>query len=113
MKSSGNYRLEGKVEVDELLIGGPEKNKRGRNKGQKKLVFIAVAKVKDDKIGRAYAKVIEQASAECFQPFFEQHIANDNARVVTDGWVDIGHWKMSLKSGKDLPTVKKTFLAYI
>lgn len=41
MKSSGNYPLDGKVEVDELLIGGPEKDKRGRNKGEKKLVVIS------------------------------------------------------------------------
>ncbi len=92
MKSSGNYPLEGKVEVDELLIGGPEKDKRGRSKGEKKLVVIAVEKVKGDKIGRAYAQVIEQASAECFKPFFEQHIDNDNARVVTDGWR--GYWPL-------------------
>ena len=52
MKSSGNYPLKGKVEVDELLIGCPEKDKRGRNKGEKKLFVIAVEKVKADKIGR-------------------------------------------------------------
>jgi hypothetical protein len=70
MKSSGNYPLDGKVEVDELLIGGPQKDKRGRAKGDKKLVVIAVEKVKDNKIGRAYAQVIEQVNAECFKPFF-------------------------------------------
>ena len=52
MKSSGNYPLKGKVEVDELLIGSPEKDKRGRNKGEKKLFVIAVEKVKADKIWR-------------------------------------------------------------
>ena len=39
------HPLDNKVEVDELLIGGPEKDKRGRNKGEKKLVVIAVEKV--------------------------------------------------------------------
>jgi hypothetical protein len=92
MKSSGNYPLDGKVEVDELLIGGPEKNKRGRNKGEKKLVVIAVEKVMGNKIGRAYAQVIEQASAECLKAFFEGHIDSDNARVVTDGWR--GYWPL-------------------
>ena len=70
MKSSGKYPLDSKVEVDELLIGGPQKEKRGSNKEEKKLVVIAVEKVKDNKIGRAYAEVIEQAGAECFKPFF-------------------------------------------
>jgi len=86
MKSSGSYLENGKVEVDELLIKGPEKSKRGRSKGEKKLVVIVVLKVKGNKIGRAYAEVIEQASAECFKPFFEQHIDNDNTQVTTDGW---------------------------
>ncbi len=86
MKSSGDHLLSGKVEVDELLIGGPEKNKRGRSKGNKKLVVLAVEKIQDDKIGRAYAATIEQASAECFRPFFEQHIDSDNTQVKTDEW---------------------------
>ena len=92
MKSSGKYPLEGKVEVDELLIGGPEKNKRGRNKGEKKLVVIAVEKVKGNRIGRAYAEVIEEASGDCFRPFFERNIDSDNARVFTDGWR--GYWPL-------------------
>ena len=92
MKSSGKHLLDTKVEVDELLIGGPEKNKRGRNKGEKKLVVIAVEKVKDNQIGRAYAQTIDQASAESFKPFFEKYIDNDNARVFTDGWR--GYWPL-------------------
>jgi transposase-like protein len=92
MKSSGKYPLDGKVEVDEMLIGGPEKGKRGRNKGEKKLVVIAVEKVEGNKIGRAYGEVIEEASGECFKPFFERHIDNDNAQVFTDGWR--GYWPL-------------------
>ena len=97
MKRSGYYPLDGEVEVDELLIGGPEKDKRGRNKGEKKLVVIAVEKVKGDKIGGAYAQVIEHASAECFKPFL-----NNTLITITQGWLqmdggDIGHWKVSLK----------------
>lgn len=86
MKSSGEHLLDTKVEVDEILIGGPEKNKRGRNKGDKKLVVIAVEKVKGNKIGRAYAEVIQQASGDCFKPFFEHYIDKDNAQVITDCW---------------------------
>lgn len=86
MKSSGKHLLDTKVEVDEILIGGPEENKRGRNKGDKKLVAIAVEKVKGNKIGRAYAEVIQQASGECFKPFFERFIDKDKAQVITDGW---------------------------
>jgi len=86
MNSSGKYPLNSKVEVDEMLIGGPERNKRGRTKGNKKLVVIAVEKVKGKKVGRAYGAVINKASADSFRPFFEEHIDKDNAQVITDGW---------------------------
>lgn len=92
MKSSGKHLLDTIVEVDELMIGGPEAGKRGRNKGDKKLVVIAVEKVKGHKIGRAYAEVIKDASAESFKPFFEKYIDKDNARVVTDEWR--GYWPL-------------------
>jgi len=92
MKSSGKHLLATKVEVDELMIGGPEPGKRGRSKGDKKLVVIAVEKVKGNKIGRAYAEVIEDASAESFKPFFEKYIDKDNAQVVTDEWK--GYWPL-------------------
>jgi hypothetical protein len=36
-------------------------------------------------IGRAYAKVIEAASAKEFKPFFESHI-DKTTRVITDEW---------------------------
>ena len=52
MKSSGKHPLDSKAEVDELLIGS-KKGKRGRDKGEKKLVVIAVEKVKENKIGVA------------------------------------------------------------
>ena len=86
MKSSGKHLLGNKVEIDELMIGGPEMDKRGRSKGEKKLVVIAVEKVHGDKIGRAYAEVIEDASSDSFKPFFERYIDRDNAQVTTDGW---------------------------
>ena len=92
MKSSGAHLLTGHVEVDELMIGGVDEGERGRSKGDKKLVVMAVEKVAGDKIGRAYAQVIENASAESFRPFFEGHIDKDNAQIQTDGWR--GYWPL-------------------
>ena len=92
MKSSGVHLLTGHVEVDELMIGGIEEGKRGRSKGDKKLVVLAVEKVKDDKIGRAYATTIENAGAKSFRSFFEKHIDSDNAQIKTDGWR--GYWPL-------------------
>ena len=84
MQSSKQHPLTGEVHVDEFFIGGPEEQKRGRNKGNKRLVLVAIEKVKDG-VGRSYAQVIENASAEEFTPFFTSYI-NKNAKVITDGW---------------------------
>jgi hypothetical protein len=92
MKSSGKHVLCGHVEVDELMIGGVDTGKRGRSKGDKKLVVMVVEKVKGNKIGRAYGQTIEDASAESLKPFFEKYIDKDNAQVKTDGWR--GYWPL-------------------
>lgn len=112
MESSGEHLLENKVEVDELMIGGFEAGEPGRSKGEKKLVVLAVEKVKGNQIGRAYAQQIPDSSAESFRPFFEKYINEDLAIVVTDGWR--GYWPLESdfeihqklsKAGKGLPDI--------
>lgn len=68
MQSSKQYKLKGEVHVDEFFIGGPEEQKRGRSKGKKRLVVLAIEKVAEG-VGRAYAKVIQSASSEEFKLF--------------------------------------------
>jgi len=85
MKSSEKFPLEGNVDVDEFLVGGPEEGKRGRSKGKKKLVIVALERLNDGGFGRAYAKHIQQSSTEEFTPFFKEHIALD-AHIRTDKW---------------------------
>lgn len=84
MQSSKKYPLEGEVQVDDFFIGGPEEQKRGRSKGKKRLVVVALEKVKNG-VGRAYAQVIEHASSEEFKPFFDAYISKQ-ADVITDEW---------------------------
>lgn len=95
MKSSDKYPLEEAVEVDEFLVGGFDENEQGRSLGSKQLVVLGIEKVVDKKgkatIGRAYAKVIENASAKELKPFFEQKIDKDS-KVTTDGWR--GYWPL-------------------
>ena len=55
MQSSKRNPLTGEVHVDEFYIGQPEEEKRGRSKGDKRLVIVGLEKVKDG-VGRAYAK---------------------------------------------------------
>ena len=84
MESSGKYPLIGEVHVDEIFIGGPEEQKRGRSQGKKKRVIVALEIVKGG-VGRAYAEVISDFSSESFRPFFERYISKD-ATIKTDEW---------------------------
>lgn len=84
MRSACSYPLSGTVHVDEFYVGGEEEGLSGRSKGAKSLVVVAL-EIKDKGVGRAYAKVIEDASDDSFRPFFEEHISKD-ANIVTDEW---------------------------
>lgn len=84
MQSTKMYPLTGEVHVDEFFIGQAEEQKRGRSKGEKRLVIVALEKIKGG-VGRAYAQSIENASSESFKPFFDAHISKD-AVVITDEW---------------------------
>jgi hypothetical protein len=102
MQSSKQHHLTGEVYVDEFFIGGPEEQKRGRSKGNKRLVVVALEKV-DDGVGRAYAQIIESASASDFKPFFNDYIHKD-ANVITDEWAGYSPLKDEYKSLKQIPS---------
>ncbi len=85
MKSSERYPLIGHVDVDELLVGGPEEGMRGRSHGKKKLIIIALERIATDKFGRSYMQQINSSSTNEFRPFFNKHISKD-AIVRTDNW---------------------------
>lgn len=84
MASSLQYPLEGVVHVDEFMIGGSEEQKRGRSKGAKKLVVVAL-EILNSGVGRAYAEVIENASSKELGSFLEKYVSKD-ARVISDEW---------------------------
>ena len=84
MKTSGNFLLEGKVEVDETVVGGQEEGVVGRKNKNKKLVVFAIEKKKSG-VGRVYGKVIKSSSAENLGKFMEDTISKD-AQIKTDKW---------------------------
>jgi len=84
MKSSLKSLLTGVVHADEFVIGGPEEGKRGRSKGSKKLIVLAI-EILENGVGRAYAEVIENSSAKELGGFLEKYVSKD-AELVTDKW---------------------------
>jgi len=84
MASSLQQPLQGTVHVDEFMIGGAEEQKRGRSKGAKKLIVVAL-EILDSGVGRAYAEIIENASANELRSFMKKYVSKD-AKVVSDEW---------------------------
>lgn len=84
MQSSLQNPLKGLVHVDEFWVGGPEEQKRGRSKGSKKQVVLALEIVKEG-VGRAYAEVIEHASSKELGAFLNKYVSKE-AKVISDKW---------------------------
>lgn len=84
MKSSLKNPLRGLIHVDEFIVGGPEEGKRGRSKGLKKLVVLAV-EILESGVGRAYAETIEHASAKELGLFLTKYVSKE-ANLVSDEW---------------------------
>ena len=82
MASSLTNQLQGIVHVDEFFVGGPEEQKRGRAKGDKKLVVLAL-EIVENGVGRAYAEIIEHASGKELGAFLNKYVSTD-AQVVCD-----------------------------
>ncbi|MDD4592297.1 MAG: IS1595 family transposase [Parabacteroides sp.] len=85
MKSSQTHPLTGIVHVDEFLIGEYEQGVVGRSHNSKKRLVIVALEIIEKGVGRAYAQVIERASAKEFKPFFNAYISQET-QVITDEW---------------------------
>jgi len=86
MKSSGNHPMDGKVHIDEFVIGGKEEGKVGRSyDSKKKKVVCAVQLTDEGKVKRMYSMKIRNYSAKELKKLFVDHIA-EKAMVTTDCW---------------------------
>ena len=85
MVRPGRDLLDGRIEVDEGYVGGPEEGLPGRLNLEKTLVVIAVEE--DGKgIGRIRMRQISDASAESLLPFIRDSVVPGSI-VHTDGWL--------------------------
>lgn len=84
MKSGGTHQPHRKAEVNELLIRGRGEGVRGRR--QKRKVVITAEKIKGNKIGQAYGKVIKVARRGNLKPFPYGQIRQDHGRMFTNGF---------------------------
>lgn len=80
----GREKLSGKVEVDEIYIGGRHSGKRGRGAEHKLAVVVATEK-RGKKLGRVRLQVIENCSGKELIPFIKANVVSGST-VVTDGW---------------------------
>ena len=79
MGSSGSNPMDGRVHVDEFVVGGVEKGKVGRSyNAKKKKAVTAVQLTGDGKVRRMYAMLIEDFSARSLQHIFNGHISQSN-----------------------------------
>jgi ISXO2-like transposase domain/Transposase zinc-ribbon domain len=104
MESSLNHPLGGTIHVDEFFIGGPEEQKRGRSKGKKKLVVVAL-EIVEDGVGRAYAQVIEHASSTELGAFLIKHVSTD-AKIISDIWAGYTPLKKVFINLEQIPSDK-------
>ncbi|MBP9178639.1 MAG: IS1595 family transposase [Flavobacteriales bacterium] len=107
MKSSGDYPMQGTVEVDEAVVGGQEESVCGRANKKKRLVVFAIER-KGKGVSRMYAKVIPSAHAKNLGGFMMQAI-DTKANVRTDGWTGYAPLKKqfeNLTQEKSLPKGK-------
>lgn len=119
MKSSGKNLMQGKVEVDETLVGGQEEGVVGRKNGKKKLVVFAVER-KGKGIGRLYGKVIKNAGSKELGGFMKQTI-DKTAEVKTDAWRSYTslskyyeklHQIPSGKKGENFPDLHRAIMGF-
>lgn len=84
MASSLSYPINETVHVDEFWIGESEKGKPGRSLGKKKQVAI-ILEIVDGGVGRAYADVIENASAKELGRVLKKHVSKET-KIIADKW---------------------------
>lgn len=119
MKSSGQFKITGKAEVDETVVGGQEEGVRGRKNDKKKLAVFALER-KGKGVSRVYGRVIGKSSAKELGSFMKDTIEPD-AEIKTDEWTGYKplkkdfanlHQVPSGKKGENFPDLHRTVMGF-
>jgi len=78
-------RLSGRVEVDEIYVGGKEEGVKGRYTEKKSIVVVAIEVREPKGFGRVRFRRIPDVSADSLVPFVRDVIVSESI-VLTDGW---------------------------
>lgn len=105
MKSSGQFKITGKAEVDETVVGGQEEGVRGRKNDKKKLVVFAIER-KGKGVSRVYGRVIGKSSAKELGSFMKDTIETDT-EIKTDEWTGYKPLKKDFANLHQVPSGKK------
>lgn len=105
MKSSGKFKVTGKAEVDETVVGGQEEGVVGRKNNKKKVVVFAIER-KGRGISRLYGKVIENSSSKELGDFMTKTI-DIETQIKTDEWNGYKPLKKEFKNLTQVPSGKK------
>jgi len=84
MVRPGRDRLSGRVQADEIYIGGEKSGKRGRGASGKSLVVVMV-ELKGDEMGRIRLKSVPDASGHSLERAIVESVEPEST-VETDGW---------------------------
>jgi hypothetical protein len=84
MVRPGGDRWQGRVEVEETFVGGEEDGVRGRRRGDKSVMVIAV-EVEGKRIGRIRLGAIPDASAASLHAFIADSV-EPGSTLHTDAW---------------------------
>lgn len=83
MKSSEQFPLTNEVHMDEFVLGQKEEGKPGRSLGKKKIAALVIEIKPNGKVGRAYAKHVNNYQTETLKDVAKKHVDKD-AQLVSD-----------------------------
>jgi hypothetical protein len=83
MKTSGQAKLKGKVDVDEMLVGGYTEGEKGRSLESKSAVMVCIERLEGDKTGNIDFSVLENFEAPTMKYAMKEMI-EANAHIKTD-----------------------------